>query len=184
MASVVCHCFCYLCNKLSPNKQHTTFQYKLRLYGNFCMDDPGWWNSIAQDHQVIPGYEICITWDYMEILGIRILIPGRIRCAQVLLSPLKLLQQQAARAINKNGCRIHRKFARSVWIVKSVKNVKSVQSVTIANSAGSAKLPPRENLHRYTVQNCFLCTWFRDLFNDDYCVPNSESGKISTGEKL
>ena len=89
MASVVCHCFCYLCNKLSPNKQHTTFQYKLRLYGNFCMDDPGWWNSIAQDHQVIPGYEICITWDYMKILGIRILIPGRIRCAQVLLSPLK-----------------------------------------------------------------------------------------------
>ena len=41
---------------------------------------------------MIPGYEICITWDYMEILGIRILIPGRIRCAQVLLSPLKLLR--------------------------------------------------------------------------------------------
>jgi hypothetical protein len=39
--------------------------------------------------QMILGHEICITWDYYKNPGIRILIPGRIRHTQLLLSPLK-----------------------------------------------------------------------------------------------
>ena len=35
-----------------------------------CVDDHGWWNSVAQVHRVVRGYGICITWDHRMIITI------------------------------------------------------------------------------------------------------------------
>ena len=58
-----------------------------------------------------------MTWDHVEILGIRILIPSRIRYAQLSMSPLK---QQPIRATTlKYTCNMLPLYVES-WVVYGI----------------------------------------------------------------